>query len=145
MEEKAYVWQEYARGDEQAEMGGEANKFVAGKMFLVKFGSRPHDPIWPVDILISQAEDAPIILSYLLSDALEGFPVPFYPSSSSGHTKTLLSLTSITRFSKIASSQRFANCSAATEGVWMNWPCRNRTRLQDGTGGAEDDSRCALS
>jgi hypothetical protein len=80
MEERAYVWQEYARGDERAELGGEANKFVAGKMFLVKFGSRPHDPIWPVDILISQTDEASTILSYLLADALDGFPVPFYPS-----------------------------------------------------------------
>jgi hypothetical protein len=80
MEEKAYIWQEYARGDETAAQGGEENKFVGGKMFLVKFGGRPLDPIWPVDIFLSQTDQAPTILSYLLGDALVGFPVPFYPS-----------------------------------------------------------------
>jgi hypothetical protein len=80
LERKAYVWDEYARGDERAELGGEANKFVAGRMFFVKFGGRMHDPIWPIDILSSQSDEAPTILSYMLADAVEGFPVPFYPS-----------------------------------------------------------------
>ena len=31
IEEKAYVWSEYARGDDQVAEGGELNKFVAGK------------------------------------------------------------------------------------------------------------------
>jgi len=80
LEAKSYVWQEYARGDEEAEkLGGEANKFVGGKMFFVKFGSRPHDPIWPIDIFIPQATEAPTVLGYMLADAIEGFPVPFYP------------------------------------------------------------------
>jgi hypothetical protein len=77
IQRKSLKWQEYARGDEQSE--GEANKFVAGKMFLVKFGSRPHDPIWPIDILDAQAADAQAILGYMLADAIDGFPVPFYP------------------------------------------------------------------
>jgi hypothetical protein len=80
LEEKAYVWGEYARGDEEAiRAGGEANKFVGGKMFFVKFGSRPHDPIWPIDIFTPQTKDAAMILGYVLADAIEGFPVPFYP------------------------------------------------------------------
>lgn len=80
LEAKAYVWQEYARGDEEAgELGGETNKFVGGKMFFVKFGSRPHDPIWPIDIFLPQASEAPTVLGYMLSDATDGFPVPFYP------------------------------------------------------------------
>lgn len=80
LEEKAYVWGEYARGDEEAgKLGGEANKFVGGKMFFVKFGSRPHDPIWPIDIFIPQTKDAPTVLGYMLGDAIDGFPVPFYP------------------------------------------------------------------
>lgn len=80
LEQKAYVWSEYARGGEID--GGEANKFVAGKMFFAKFGSRPRDPVWPVDLLESQATDArvaQIVFGSLLSDAIEGFPVPFYP------------------------------------------------------------------
>ncbi|MCF6096361.1 hypothetical protein L1766_04980 [Thermovorax subterraneus] len=81
IEEKAYVWPEYARGDEVVQEGREINKFVAGKMFFVKFGSGRYDPIWAVDILLSQVEDAPQIMGYLLSDAIDGFPVPFYPLS----------------------------------------------------------------
>jgi len=79
LEEKAYVWSEYARGDDRALEGGEVNKFVGGKMFFVKFGNRKRDPIWPVDIFLPQVSEAPTILGYLLADALDGFPVPFYP------------------------------------------------------------------
>ena len=79
IEEKAYVWSEYARGDDQAAEGGEANKFVGGKMFFVKFGPGPRDPIWPVDIFLPQARDAQQIVGYMLANAVNGFPVPFYP------------------------------------------------------------------
>ncbi|MCG0275612.1 MAG: hypothetical protein L5655_05515 [Thermosediminibacteraceae bacterium] len=81
IEEKAYVWSEYARGDDVVQEGREINKFVAGKMFFVKFGSGKYDPIWAVDILLSQVEDAPQIMGYLLADAINGFPIPFYPLS----------------------------------------------------------------
>ena len=57
----------------------EINRFVAGKMFLVKFGNSTADPIWPVDILTSQVSQSQTILGYMLADALNGFPVPFYP------------------------------------------------------------------
>lgn len=80
LEARAYVWQEYARGDEEAgKLGGEANKFVGGKLFFVKFGSRPHDPVWPIDIFQPQVNDAATILGYMLADAIDGFPIPFYP------------------------------------------------------------------
>jgi hypothetical protein len=79
LEKKTYIYDEYARGDEEAAAGGEENKFVGGKMFFVKFGSRPHDPIWAVDLWQSQASESPLILGHMLSDAIEGFPVPFYP------------------------------------------------------------------
>jgi len=79
LEEKAYVWSEYARGDEREQAGGEANKFVAGKMFFVKFGSRRRDPIWAIDLFQTQASKAQEIFGYLLADAVDGFPVPFYP------------------------------------------------------------------
>jgi hypothetical protein len=81
LESNVYEYSEYARGDDSAGAGGEANKFVAGKMFLVKFGSSPYDVIWAIDILESQRHEAPAILGYLLSDALDGFPIPFYPQS----------------------------------------------------------------
>lgn len=79
MEAKAYVWPEYARGAEEESSGGEAPKFVAGDMHFVRFGARSGDPIWSVDILSSQCDKAQEIFGYLLSDAIDGFPVPFYP------------------------------------------------------------------
>jgi hypothetical protein len=79
LEEKAYVWSEYARGDDREMEDAEINKFVGGKMFLVKFGRGKRDPIWPIDIFLPQAKDAQAILGYLLADAIDGFPVPLYP------------------------------------------------------------------
>lgn len=81
LEEKVYKYSEYARGDDRTMDGGEINKFVAGKMFFVKFGNSPLDAIWAVDVLQSQVEHAPQVMGYLLSDALDGFPIPFYPQS----------------------------------------------------------------
>ncbi len=79
VEEKAYVWSEFARGDDRVAEGGEGNKFVGGKMFLVKFGSHRYDPIWPVDIFVPQVHEAQTILGSMLTDAINGFPVPHYP------------------------------------------------------------------
>ncbi|MBI5115917.1 hypothetical protein HZA56_05545 [Candidatus Poribacteria bacterium] len=79
MEAKAYVWPEYARGEETEGSGGEAPKFVGGDMFCVRFGSRSGDPIWTVDILSKQRTQAAEVLAYLLADAIDGFPIPFYP------------------------------------------------------------------
>jgi hypothetical protein len=81
LETNVYEYSEYARDDDAAAQGGEVNKFVGGKMFFVKFGNSPYDPIWPIDILQSQSDQASAILGYLLNDALDGFPVPFYPQS----------------------------------------------------------------
>ena len=79
VEERAYVWSEFARGDDRAGEEGEINKFVGGKMFLVKFGNHKRDPIWPVDIFVPQIGDAQAILGSLLADTINGFPVPHYP------------------------------------------------------------------
>jgi hypothetical protein len=79
LEMKAYKWSEWAKGSEEAAQGGEANKFVAGKMFFVRFGHRVFDPIWTVDLLESQVGDAQEVFGYLLADAINGFPVPYYP------------------------------------------------------------------
>lgn len=81
LEEKAYIWSEYARGDDRVTEGGEVNKFVAGKMFFVKFGSGTRDPIWPIDVFLPQSPDHATVFSYLLNDAVDGFPVPLYPRS----------------------------------------------------------------
>ena len=79
LEAKAYVWPEYARGAEAEAGGGEAPKFVAGDMHFVRFGDRGGDPLWTVDILSSQTSQAAEVFGYLLADASDGFPVPFYP------------------------------------------------------------------
>lgn len=79
VEEQAYVWSEFARGDDRAEEGGEINKFVGGKMFLVKFGASRRDPVWPVDIFVPQIRESQTILGSMLADAINGFPVPHYP------------------------------------------------------------------
>jgi len=79
VEEKAYVWSEFARGDDRTDEGGEINRFVGGKMFLVKFGSHRRDPVWPIDVFFSQVQDAQIVLGSMLSDAITGFPVAHYP------------------------------------------------------------------
>lgn len=79
MEQKAYQWAEWGRGLEEAGGQGEEPKFVAGEMYLVRFGRRSGDPIWPVDLLPTQAAQADAIFGYLLEDARAGFPVPYYP------------------------------------------------------------------
>lgn len=79
IEQKVYKWREYAIGaDDQAE-GAEAAKFVIGSLNLVRFGSGVHDPVWAVDVLDTQISAAQEIFGYLLADAVDGFPVPFYP------------------------------------------------------------------
>lgn len=50
-----------------------------GKMFLVKFGDRQLDPVWPVDIAESQLDQAEKVLGQLTIDAQQGFPIPDYP------------------------------------------------------------------
>jgi len=79
LEAKAYIWDRYARGPETEGDNRELPKFVAGDMYLVRFGHRSGDPVWAVDILSQQSQKAPEIFGYLLSDAIDGFPVPFYP------------------------------------------------------------------
>lgn len=82
LEQKAYRWDEFARGIESAsDSQSEAVKFVRGCMYFVKFGGRRCDPVWPVDVFDLQKREAPRILGYLLADAVVGFPVPFYPRS----------------------------------------------------------------
>lgn len=79
LEAKAYVWPEYARGAGEGDQGGEAPKFVAGKMFFAKFGNKAGDPVWAIDLLDFQVQDAALVFGYLLADSLDGFPVPYYP------------------------------------------------------------------
>jgi len=51
---------------------------LSGKK-LSSTGSGRRDPVWPVDIFFPQASEAQQILGFMLADAINGFPVPFYP------------------------------------------------------------------
>jgi hypothetical protein len=51
LEAKAYVWPEYARGEESEGDEGEAPKFVAGDLYFVRFGKAKGDPLWGIDVL----------------------------------------------------------------------------------------------
>jgi hypothetical protein len=79
LEAKAYVWPEYAKGAEAEGEEGEAPKYVAGDMYFVRFGKAKGDPVWAVDIFSCQKSKDAEIFGYLLADAIDGFPVPFYP------------------------------------------------------------------
>ncbi len=70
MEQRIYKWDEYFK---------DTANFVAGKMFLVKFGSGPYDPIWAIDVFLAQQSQAQTVFGYLLEDAKDGFPIPLYP------------------------------------------------------------------
>ncbi len=79
LEAKAYVWPEYAKGAEAEGEEGEAPKYVAGDMYFVRFGKAKGDPLWAVDIFSCQKSKDSEVFGYLLADAIDGFPVPFYP------------------------------------------------------------------
>lgn len=79
LEKKAYVWPEHARGPEAEGEEGEAPKFVVGDMYFVRFGKAKGDPVWAVDIFSCQSNKHSEVFGYLLADAIDGFPVPFYP------------------------------------------------------------------
>ena len=79
IEEKAYTWSEYARGADGMQEEPSIRKFAGGKMYFVKFGNRPRDPIWPIDIYLPQIPQVTHILGCMLNDAINGFPIPHYP------------------------------------------------------------------
>lgn len=80
MERSAVEWGADVVGPEETPAGKEVSgKFVMGKLFFVRFGSFSGDPVWSVDLLASQRESHQEIFGYLQKDAVEGFPVPFYP------------------------------------------------------------------
>jgi hypothetical protein len=76
MQESVYRWHDYLRSPDEAAGGGNI-----GEMFFVRFGPRTGDPVWTADLLAWQAADAQAIFGYLQADAVDGFPVPFYPYS----------------------------------------------------------------
>lgn len=80
MQKDVYRWEEYIRGPDEPAEDRENPKFNMGAMHFVRFGSRSGDPIWTVDLLDCQRAGAQTVFGYLLSDAVAGFPVPFYPN-----------------------------------------------------------------
>ena len=64
---------------EEGEDGGKRYHSL-GKMYLVKFGDCPLDPVWPVDIAAWQVGNVEKILGQLVVDAQQGFPIPDYPA-----------------------------------------------------------------
>lgn len=80
IERKAVRWGRDLRGSEEETDGEEkAGKFVAGSMYFVRFGKHSGDPVWSVDLLTWQKDSHQEVFGYLEKDAIEGFPVPYYP------------------------------------------------------------------
>ncbi|MGB9754497.1 hypothetical protein [Roseiflexus castenholzii] len=79
LEERSYMRADFAPGGDYAGEEDATAGYTGGRMFLVKFGAHRHDPIWPVDIFEPQAGNAQEILGALLADAMNGFPIPYYP------------------------------------------------------------------
>ncbi len=72
------TWLDTYESIEPQEDGGKLYQSL-GKMYLVKFGDRPFDPVWPVDVAIWQIANVEKILGQLAVDAQQGFPIPDYP------------------------------------------------------------------
>lgn len=82
IEEKCYnfdrTWLDTLETSEPDEDGNYLYQSM-GKLFLVKFGNRPFDPVWPVDIAEWQLSEADKIIGQLTKDAQPGFPIPDFP------------------------------------------------------------------
>ena len=83
MEEQVYRWTQYGRTPEAGaeSEASDSHYEVIGKLHFAKFGDRPYDPIYPVDVWVYHEERNEVdeVFSYLLADAQAGFPQPFYP------------------------------------------------------------------
>jgi hypothetical protein len=60
---------------------GEDSKFVFGTMFLTRLSGSLAAPLWAVDIFDEQISHAERIMSCLLADSRDGFPIPCYPNA----------------------------------------------------------------
>ncbi|WUH98234.1 hypothetical protein OHR68_32750 [Spirillospora sp. NBC_00431] len=79
LQSRVYQWEEYYRSVDDTARGGENPKFNIGEMYFVRFGPRSGDPVWTVDLLACQTNEAQAVFGYLLDDAVAGFPIPLYP------------------------------------------------------------------
>lgn len=80
LQREVYRWAEYVRAPDDAATAV-PHAFNMAQMYFARFGDRPGDPVWTVDVLRSQAGDAQTVFGHLLADAIDGFPVPLYPAS----------------------------------------------------------------
>jgi len=82
IEEKCYhydkTWLDTLENSEPDEDGKYLYQSM-GTLFLAKFGNRPFDPVWPVDIAEWQLSEADKIIGQLKVDAQCGFPIPDFP------------------------------------------------------------------
>lgn len=72
------TWLETYETSESDDVGKKLYQSM-GRMFLVKFGDRSFDPVWPVDIAEWQVPNVDKILGQLTVDSQQGFPIPDYP------------------------------------------------------------------
>lgn len=80
LQREVYRWAEYVRAPDDTATGT-PHAFNMAQMYFARFGERPGDPVWTVDVLLAQAGDAQTVFGHLLADAIDGFPVPLYPAS----------------------------------------------------------------
>ena len=88
LQDEVYVWPEYTRlpDDVDTALGVrtpsmEEPKFNIGAMHFVRFGPDRDDPLWTVDTLHWQKDQAADIFGSLLRDTDRSFPIPGYPQS----------------------------------------------------------------
>jgi len=81
LQAEVFEWDEIVGAVSEGRTIADAENMVAGEMYFAKFGARIHDPAWVVDLLRTQEGLASTTFGYLLADALEGFPRPFFPMS----------------------------------------------------------------
>lgn len=81
LQAEVFEWAEIVGSVSDGRSIADGPNMVAGEMYFAKFGARIHDPSWVVDLFRPQERLASTTFGYMLADALEGFPRPFFPMS----------------------------------------------------------------
>lgn len=81
VQRKVYTWPEYVREPDDVRPGIEDPKFNIGAMHFVRFGPGEGDRLWTVDVLHHQRHHFEEVVSALVADAQDGFPIAHYPLS----------------------------------------------------------------